>query len=191
MKSVIENFEKHGFSVSYFESANDAKNYLLDSIISQKVSIGGSMTCHALDLTNALKEQNQVFSVAEGNLCQTPDTYITSANALSKTGVIVNIDGRGNRVSASIYGPSKVIVICGTNKLCDDVSSAISRAKNIASPLNAKRLNRNTPCAVADEMKCYDCNSDDRICRATAILERKPTGISSYELILIEESLGY
>ena len=117
------------------------------------------------------------------------EVYISSVNGISEAGEIVNIDNTGNRVAAISYGPSKIYLVIGTNKIASDLERAIYRARNIASPLNAKRLNRKTPCAVKGD-KCYDCNSPERICRNLSILWSKPTG-ADYEVILIKEELGF
>ena len=117
------------------------------------------------------------------------EIYISSVNAISENGEIVNIDNTGNRVAAISYGPSKVYLLVGSNKVTKNLETAIYRARNIASPLNAKRLNRKTPCAINGD-RCYDCNSPERICRNLSVLWTKPTG-AEYEIILIQESLGY
>ena len=117
------------------------------------------------------------------------EIYISSVNAISENGEIVNIDNTGNRVAAISYGPSKVYLLVGSNKVTKNLETAIYRARNIASPLNAKRLNRKTPCAINGD-RCYDCNSPERICRNLSVLWTKPTG-AEYEFILIQESLGY
>ena len=116
------------------------------------------------------------------------DNYISSVNGLAETGELINIDNTGNRVASTLYGHKKVYFIIGKNKLAPDYDSALYRARNIASPLNVKRLNRKTPCATTK--KCMDCNSPDRICRALVVLYKKPAG-SDYEIILIDENLGY
>ena len=117
------------------------------------------------------------------------EIYISSVNGISEQGEIVNIDGTGNRVAAISYGPSKVYLVVGANKVASDYESALFRARNVAAPLNAKRLNRKTPCA-ANADKCYDCTSPERICRNLSVLWTKPSG-AEYEVILIKESLGY
>ena len=121
----------------------------------------------------------------------TAPVYISSANGVAETGELVNIDGTGNRVSATLYGPEKVYFIVGLNKLAPDLEGAIWRARNIASPLNAKRLNRRTPCAMAEEMKCYDCRSPERICRGMTIHMGPMKGVGETVVVLIDETLGY
>ena len=121
-------------------------------------------------------------------LCRA-DIYISSVNGISENGEIVNIDNTGNRVAAISYGPKKVYLVVGKNKIAPTLEAAIYRARNIAGPLNAKRLKRKTPCALNAD-RCYDCNSPERICRNLSVLWDKPTG-AEYEIILINEELGY
>ena len=115
--------------------------------------------------------------------------YISSVNGIAETGEIVNIDNTGNRVAAISYGPETVYLLIGKNKVAPDFGAALWRARNIASPLNAKRLNRKTPCAVKAD-KCYDCSSPDRICRNLSVLWTAPRG-ARYVAVLIDEELGY
>ena len=117
------------------------------------------------------------------------DIYISSVNGLSENGEIINIDGTCNRVAAIFYGHKKVYLVVGANKLAKDYESALYRARNVAAPLNAKRLNMKTPCAVNAD-KCYDCNSPDRICCGLSVLWKKPMA-GEFEVVLIEEALGY
>ena len=117
--------------------------------------------------------------------------YISSANGVAETGELVNIDGTGNRVAATLYGPEKVYFIVGINKLTPTLEAAIWRARNIASPLNAKRLGRKTPCALSEVMKCYDCQSPERICRGMTIHMGPMKGVGETIVVLIDEELGY
>ena len=121
----------------------------------------------------------------------TAPVYISSANGVAETGELVNIDGTGNRVAATLYGPEKVYFIVGLNKLAPTLEAAIWRARNIASPLNAKRLNRRTPCALSEVMKCYDCQSPERICRGMTIHMGPMKGVGETIVVLIDEELGY
>jgi hypothetical protein len=115
--------------------------------------------------------------------------YLSSVNGISEQGEIVNIDNTGNRVAAISYGPEEVFLIAGKNKVAPDFEAALHRARNVAAPLNAKRLNRKTPCAVKAD-RCYDCKSPDRICRNLSVLWTKPAG-AHYTVVLIDEELGY
>ena len=117
------------------------------------------------------------------------DFYISSVNGIAETGEIINIDNTGNRVSAISFGHDKVYLVVGENKIASSYEEALNRARNIAAPLNAKRLGVKTSCAIKGD-KCYDCKSPQRICRNFSVLWQKPTG-SEYEVILIHEKLGY
>lgn len=191
-----KNFEDHRFQTSYFETKEEAANYLKEKINGVTVGFGGSITSQEMGLYDILKENNTVFwhwqEPGRETLikAQNADAYILSANGVSETGEIVNIDGTGNRVAASIFGPKKVYYVVGKNKIAPDLHSAIRRAKDIAAAKNAVRLNRKTPCVANGGDKCYNCNSPERICNATVIIER-PCGGMEVELLFINEELGY
>ena len=202
-KYNFTNLEIHlkekGYSVQIFNSKENAAEYL-DSQIHQKiVGFGGSVTIRQMNLFEKLSSHNTVYwhdqkpdtmTVMETRTAASKaEIYISSVNGISENGEIVNVDNTGNRVAAISYGPSKVYLIIGSNKVAENLEAAIYRARNIASPLNAKRLGRKTPCAIHGD-KCYDCNSPERICRNLSVLWTKPTG-AEYEIILIQEELGY
>ena len=189
--AICKTFTARGFGFTYFPTASEARSYLTDSCKGKSVSLGGSMTLKALGFPEAFQYGTSVHWhwVRKGEYFQKPDIYLSSANALSETGEIVNIDGTGNRVSATLFGPKRCIFVCGVNKLCPDLESAVERARNIAAPLNAKRLGVKTPCAV--DGKCHDCKSPERICRAMAIHMGSPLGMEKCEIVLIGEPLGY
>ncbi len=193
------NLENKGYAVSVFDDKTGAAEYLNAQIDKKIVGFGGSVTLHELDLFSLLATHNTVYwqdekpenmTVLQTRTAATrAEIYISSVNGISEDGIIVNIDNTGNRVAAISYGPSKVYLVLGQNKVAPDYESALYRARNIAGPLNAKRLNRKTPCAVRAD-KCYDCQSPDRICRNLSVLWTKPAG-AEYEIILIKEHLGY
>ena len=117
------------------------------------------------------------------------DLFLLSANALTADGRIVNIDGRGNRVAASICGPKRVVYVIGRNKIVEGgVDEAIARIKRCACPPNCRRLGKKTPCALTGV--CGDCDSPDRICKVTAVFDRKPTGVSALAIV-VDADLGY
>ena len=120
------------------------------------------------------------------------DVFLTSVNALSQTGEMVNIDGTGNRVAASLFGSQEVFFVLGINKITPDLASAIYRARNVAAPLNSKKNKKSSfnPCAKLEE-KCYDCGSPDRICNALTIYYKKMRNMQTMEVIIINESLGF
>jgi hypothetical protein len=190
---IAETFTNEGFTVTCFETREEAADYLAAKFSGETIGIGGSRTIAQLDVYDRLCAHNTVLwhqivpeQRAYGSECT---VYLTSANAVAETGEIVNIDGSGNRIAASLYGPKKVVFICGKNKISPDLGSAISRARSVAAPPNAKRLNKKTPCALMG--RCVDCNSPERICRAMVIHMRPMSSTEETELILINEDLGY
>lgn len=190
-----KNFERHEFETSFFETREQAVNYLQAQIKGRKVAFGGSVTLQEMGLFDALSKENEVIwhwnELGAKTLAKAREAqiYITSANGVSETGELVNIDGTGNRVAQTLYGPEKVYFVVGKNKIEKDLSSALSRARNVAAPLNAKRLKTNTPCSKTGD-RCFDCGSEARICRATVILERPTRGMKA-EIVFVNEALGY
>jgi hypothetical protein len=118
----------------------------------------------------------------------TCDLFLSGTNALTLSGALVNIDAIGNRVGSMFFGPRKVIVVAGRNKLVDgDIPAAIRRIKDWASPPNARRLNKKTPCAETGF--CCDCTSPERICRIISVLERKPK-FTELHVLVVNDELG-
>ena len=187
-------FEKHGFSVSFFDTGKEAARYLAENIQGTSVAIGGSVTVQEMGLFPLLKEHNEVFwhwdvpGRETLKKARTAKIYVTGANAVSETGEIVNIDGTGNRTSQMLYGPEKLYVLVGSNKICPDLESAVSRARNVAAPKNAARLGVKTPCVAAG--RCLDCDSPERICHSMVITARPGNGMQA-EVVFIGEKLGY
>lgn len=199
VKRALAALEKNGMKATFFYDSGAAAEYLMDSISKDaKVGIGGSMTVKTMGLPEALIARgNEVYfhwleSTPEGMdaarmNASRADVYLTSTNALTEEGQLVNIDGIGNRVTSMIYGPKKVYVLCGVNKLAKNLDAAMQRIKDNAYK-NARRLKLNTPCAVTE--KCSDCSSPQRMCNVTTIINKKP-GKIDIEVILIGEELGY
>lgn len=198
---ALNALKKNAFSSQYFPNRKDAINYIESSAKSaNSIGIGGSMTIAQLGLQELFTKQGkEVYNHNLPGLSPTEkfdiirkaiftDMYFCSANAITTNGEIVNIDATGNRVSAMVFGPKKVIIVAGRNKIIDgDVNLAIKRIKEFASPPNAKRLSFKTPCAETGF--CSDCNSPDRICRIITIIERKPR-LTDVEVIIINDDLG-
>lgn len=191
-----KNFEKHGFQTSYFQTKEEASTYMAEKIKGKTVAFGGSMTLKDMKLDQILSQDNQVIwhwnepGRSTTLRAREASVYISSANGVSETGELVNIDGTGNRVSMTVYGPEKVYFVVGSNKIEPDLPSAVSRAKNVAAPKNAIRCQVKTPCVANGGDRCYDCNSPDRICRGTLITERPSVGME-IEVVFIDEELGY
>lgn len=195
---VRQNLEKKGYAVSVFPDRAAAADYLDAAIDGSTVGIGGSVTVRDLGLYDRLRAHNTVYwhwQAAPGEEpaaiyrgAQEAEVYLSSVNGLAETGEIVNIDGMGNRVAAIQYGHRKVYFIVGANKLAPNREGALFRARNTAAPMNARRLNRKTPCVR--EGHCCDCDSPERICAVLSMLWKKPGGCE-YEVVLIDEELGY
>ncbi|MCF8094342.1 MAG: lactate utilization protein [Desulfobacteraceae bacterium] len=197
---TIENLKKHGFTGHFLASADEAREFAAELAKDyNSFGFGGSATARALDLPEALKQQGKTVydhwdpQPEESDLtlrlkqgrC---DCFICSANAISATGEIINVDGVGNRTNAMTFGCPNVIIIAGMNKVTRDLDSALRRVKEVAGPLRARSLNMNTPCAETGI--CTDCNSPQRICRITTILHRKPM-MTDVTVVLINQSLGF
>ena len=198
INTVKQNLTDKGYSVSHFKTRAEATDYIAKSLSQKTIGFGGSITLEEMGLYERLSQNNTVlwhWRVGENETggdilikARQAQVYMTSVNAMSENGEIVNIDGTGNRVSAMIFGHEKVYFVLSTDKITPDCESAISRARNVASPLNAKRLNKTTPCVKGG--RCFDCKSPQRICRALSVLWEKPTGCE-YEIVLIDEKSGY
>lgn len=191
-----KNFESHGFTTSFFNTKEEAAAYLNGQLHGKKIAFGGSITVKEMGLDKLLADENEVIWhwLVPGREtlmdARTADIYLTSANGVSETGELVNIDGTGNRVAQTLYGPEKTYFLIGNNKIREDLAGAIDRARNIAAPKNAMRFQVNTPCVANGGDRCYDCNSPDRICHATVILNRPCKGME-VELLFIDEELGF
>ena len=197
IQKLTENLKKAGYLVSYYETGEQTAQALCSQIHGKTVGMGGSKTLEALGLYEKLGTDNQVFwhwkqPVAEARAnSAAAQIYLTSANGVAETGEIINIDGDGNRLAATLFGKEKVYILVGVNKIAPDFHSALHRARNVAAPLNARRLNRKTPCAMGEELKCYDCSSPERICKGMTVLWKKMGGVGECEVVLINEELGY
>lgn len=199
--TIIENMKKRQINGYYAATSADAvaiANKLLTG--AETVSFGGSMTLEESGMLAALRA-NKAITLLDRSTATSPeeasaiyhkalqaDAYFMSSNAITQNGELVNIDGNGNRVAALIYGPKKVIVLAGMNKVCRDTEEALSRVHNVATPANCIRLNKQTPCAATGS--CSDCLSPDCICNQVVITRRSgdPTRL---HVILIGENLGY
>ena len=200
-EKCVENLNKHGFKALFFLNCAEARAYVLKTISEyESFGFGGSDTTRKLDIIETLKQEKKiVYDHWENDLSPETslkirrnqsacDCFFCSANAISMTGEIVNVDGVGNRTNAMSFGPGKVMIIAGINKLTTDLQTAMQRVRNIAGPMRAKSLGMQTPCAETGI--CTDCNSPQRICRITTILHRKPM-LTDITVIIINEALGF
>ncbi len=189
--------ESRGWSFKSFATGAEAAEYLTGELAGETVGIGGCGTAEAIGLYDRLKavcpdvawHWKEEDMYAARVRAMRGDAYVCSANAVAETGEIVNIDGMGNRLAATLFGHKRVYIIAGRNKLCPDLDAAIYRARNVAAPLRARSMNKKTPCAVG-ELKCHDCRAPERVCCGMTILMYKMMGMEKCELIMIDEDLG-
>jgi hypothetical protein len=201
IKRTMENLEKNNMEAFYAEDASKAMDIVKGLVKEgETVSVGGSMTLFETGLIEYLKSGkfNYLDRYAAG---LTPegvkevfrktffaDTYFASTNALTEDGELYNVDGTCNRVAAMLYGPDKVIVIAGVNKIVPDSDSAIERVRRTAAPANAIRLSRKTPCVSTGY--CMDCSSPERICNSYVLIGRQPAK-GRIKVIIVGSDLGY
>lgn len=198
---TIKELEKNNMN-GYLVASKEDLIKKVEEIIEpkSKVTCGGSMTLFETGIIDHLRSgkyqfldryedglsQEQIKEIfRQSFLC---DAYFTSTNAITENGEIYNVDGNGNRVAAMLYGPDKVIIIAGVNKIVANIEEAISRTKQYASPMNAKRLNTETPCAKIGQ--CIDCNSIKRICNEYTLI-KKQMNKDRIHVIFMNENLGY
>ncbi len=200
-EKAVESLGKNGFTAVYCNNGKQVFEYIVrEAEGAQSVGFGGSLSVADLRVTERLKEMGKellIHGVPGLSLDErlaimrrqlTCDLFLTGTNAVTLSGFLVNIDATGNRVGSMLFGPKKVIVVAGRNKLVDgDVGAAMKRIKDSASPPNARRLNYNTPCAKTGF--CSDCNSPDRICRITTVIDRKPR-LTEMHVLVVNEDMG-
>ncbi len=199
--NLIETIKKHGMEAMYFAGVEGAKEAVLNRIPpGAKVGVGGSITLREMGLLESLGQRgNEVYDhwkeglskgerQAVGRKHQRADVFLTSTNALTLDGKLVNVDATGNRVTSMIFGPERVIVVAGVNKIVANLTRALARLKTAAA-LNCRRRKDPTPCA--EDLICHDCDSPARLCRVTTIIERKPLGIKEFIIILVGQKLGF
>ncbi len=185
-EKTIEALRRRGYEAVAVATREEALREVLNEAgPAQSVGWGGSESLKEIGAREALERSGKEIRDHELEM----DLFLLSANALTEDGVIVNIDGTGNRVAASIYGPKRVVYVIGRNKLvAGGVLEAIARAKKCACPPNCRRLAKKTPCAELGV--CADCESPDRICKVTAVFDRCPSRTST-KVILVDACLGY
>ena len=199
-RTMIKNLQRRHIEAFYCPTGEEAVRKVSELIADgSSVTWGGSMTVRDLGIPDYLRSRASL-EVLDRDLVTTPeekqdmylrafsaDVYLTSANAISEDGVIVNIDGNGNRVAAITWGPKKVIFVIGLNKVAQTVEAALSRVRGTASPINAARFDINTPCQ--HDGICHNCNSPESICNYVHFLRNSPRG--RHTVVLVGENLGY
>jgi hypothetical protein len=198
---TVEALNKNGFEAVYFDTAEKAAEYIVrEAESATSIGFGGSMSVSDLKVQERLAEGGKEI-LNHGRPGLSPeerqevmrrqhrcDLFLSGTNAVTVSGILVNIDAIGNRVGSMFFGPGKVIVVAGRNKIVEgDVGDAIKRAKEWACPSNARRLNYRTPCAETGQ--CVDCSSPERICRVTTIIEKKPK-YTDLRILVVNENMG-
>jgi L-lactate utilization protein LutB len=199
---VIERLRRNEMEAVYFSTVAEAKAEVLRRIPERaKVGIGGSITLREMGIPEVLeKKGHEVYDHWRAGLSkekrqevgkkhQRADVFLTSTNALTLDGKLINVDATGNRVTSMIFGPGKVLVICGVNKIVRNLNEGLARVKKVAAPRNCQRRKDPTPCA--QDLICRNCDTPARLCRVTTIIERRPWGIKEFAIILVGEELGY
>ena len=197
---MIKNLKRRNMEAFYCPTAAEAVKKVSELIDDgSSVTWGGSMTIREMGIPQALKDRGTLEVLDRDEVTDredvvkiyerafTADVYLSSANAISEDGVIVNIDGNGNRVAAITWGPKKVIFIIGVNKVAQTVEAALQRARSTAAPINSARFDINTPCQV--DGVCHNCNSPQSICNYVHFLRNSPQG--KHTVILVGEDFGY
>ena len=196
-RKVIKGLESRNMTGYYAATRDEARDLAL-SLIPEgaSVTMGGAMSVHEIGLVNALKNGNYDFidrdAYADKRAAMLKaydaDVFLSGVNAMTQDGVLINIDGNANRVSAIAQGPRKVIFIVGMNKICDDVDGAMKRARNVAAPINAQRFDLSTPCAKTGS--CMNCKSPDTIC-CQFLITRFSRHADRIHVILVNDNLGF
>ena len=196
-QKVIKGLASRNMSGCYAKDKEEALKIALSMIPEgSTVTMGGGMSVHEIGLVKALKEGNYNFidrdEAADRRAAMLAaydaDVYLASCNALTDDGILVNIDGNANRVSAIAFGPKKVVFIVGMNKVCSDIDHAMKRARNVAAPINNQRFGGNNPCVKTGA--CANCKSPDTIC-CEFLLTRYSRHKDRIHIILVNDSLGF
>ncbi len=196
-QKVINGLKSRNMTGYYAASKEEAVKLALELIPEgSSVTMGGAMSAHEIGLVDVLKDGNYNFidrdkfedKRAAMLAAYDADVFLASANAMTEDGVIVNIDGNSNRVSAIAQGPKKVVFIVGMNKICDDVDGAMKRARNVAAPINAQRFGLQTPCSKTGS--CMNCKSPDTIC-CQILITRFSRHEGRIHVILVNDNLGF
>lgn len=196
-QKVIEGLKSRNMTGYYAASKEEALKKALEIIPEgSTITMGGGMSVEEIGLVDAVKNGNYTFIDRNATsdrraamlAAYDADVYLASVNAMTDDGILVNIDGNSNRVSAIAFGPKKVVFIVGMNKVCGDLDHAMKRARNVAAPINAQRFGLSTPCAKTGS--CFDCKSPDTIC-CQFLTTRYSKHEGRIHVILVNDDLGF
>lgn len=200
-REACEALKRNGFDAYYVSSGAEAVDHIAALVKpGMKVGVGGSITLKHLGVPERLAslgasmldhnapglDTRQKMEIMRAQL--TCDLFISGSNAITLDGDIVNVDGNGNRVAALTFGPKKVVVVVGANKITRDIDEALARIETVAGPMNNKRFEKPNPCLKTGT--CEDCRSESRICRVYQILRRKPF-LADFTVYIVGEALGF
>lgn len=199
--ATLESLRKNGFEAHFCPTRQEAAQFIMDAAKEcSTVAIAGTHTVRALGVVPMLEQAGKTvldhwklkIGTPEELQCRRDqsrsDLFLSSVNALTQNGEIVNRDGCGNRINAMTFGPGKVVLVVGRNKIVTDLDAALARIEEVAAPIRAMSLNRKTPCVKVGH--CMDCDSPERICRITSIIHKKPM-FTNITVIILDEDLGY
>ena len=202
IKELMKVLEYKGYDPVYAETPEEAKRIVMERIPEgSTIAVGGSVTLNETGILDEIRSPKYKFidryntksfeetldKYREG---YSADIFVSSTNAITMDGKLVNIDCTGNRTSQIVFGPKKVFIVAGVNKIVENVEEGLKRAKKIA-PMNARRIPHKTPCSTDDCYKCSDCNIQARVCNVTSILEGCTYFPKRITVVLVPENLGY
>ncbi|MDR3542920.1 MAG: lactate utilization protein [Desulfosporosinus sp.] len=200
-RKAVEAFKKNEFDAVYFSTAEEAAAFIMNHVKPEiTVGFGGSMTIKSMGIQDKVKAvggkvldhgtpgitREEMIAIAREEMLS--DLYLCSSNAITMDGMLVNIDGLGNRVGAMSFGPKKVIIVASVNKLCKNETAAFERLEGIAAPMNNKRLDTPNPCTKNGV--CVNCQAPTRICRVYSVMKKKPVA-TDITVVIIGESSGF
>jgi len=201
--ATLKALRKNGFDAIYSATKQEALNTILSLIPTEaKVGVGGSVTLREIGIVEALSRRGNSLADPWTQGCTleektairrshlTSDVFLSSTNAVTLDGRLVNVDGTGNRVAGMIFGPKRVIIVAGVNKIVSDLDAALHRIRDVAAPLNTRRLKRKSPCGTTGRCDEQHCGFPDRACNVTVIIERRPSETPT-TVVLVGENLGF
>ena len=199
---LIEVLKERDFDAVMAKDKDDARRIVMDMIPEgSKIAVGGSVTLNETGILDEIRSDKYNFidryntksfeemldKYREGYYA---DVFVSSTNAITMEGQLVNIDCTGNRTSQIVFGPKKVIIVAGVNKIVENVEEGIKRAKSIA-PMNARRITHKVPCATDDNIKCSECRSNARVCNVTSIVDGCHYFPKRITVVMVPENIGY
>ncbi|MBQ3426722.1 MAG: lactate utilization protein [Clostridia bacterium] len=202
IRDLMKVLEENKFNAVYAENKDEARRIVMDMIPEgSTIAVGGSVTLNETGILDEIRKPEYKFidryntktfeemldKYREGYFA---DIMVSSTNAITMTGELVNIDCTGNRTSQIVFGPKKVIIVAGVNKIVDTLEEGMKRAKKIA-PMNARRITHKTPCATDDNIKCINCHDHARVCNVTSIVTGCHYFPGRITVVLVPEILGY